>query len=309
MKISLVIPILYAPGNDLYKLAVQSVVAAWKKLPRRAGKSLSIALVFNQFPPNKKLPKIAISGVKIAVLTNALNKGFTGAVNDGVWFGAYQQQADWCLVLNDDATVDEEFFRRLIPELKSGRAIISCGVRNTDGSIQSAGLEYFPSGLTEPLTQFGKTPFFVGTVFFVSRSTVTQNFEQFGWLLANFFFAYAEDLELSVRLLRRRQKVYLHPEVLVTHLGSVTARRGSAFQLFWGYRNLLMTIILHWPVTRILMFLPWLIVGQLYCLIVLLAKGHWLVYPKIWFSIWKNREILKYYRQFYDQKLSDRYTI
>jgi GT2 family glycosyltransferase len=149
----------------------------------------------------------------------------------------------------------------------------------------------------------------VGTVFFVSRSAVEESIATFGWFLPEFFFAYAEDLELSIRLKRNKKTVYISPKVLVTHLGSVTAKRGSAFQLYWGFRNLLFVLFLHWPWQSILMWLPWLAAGQLFVLALLVSKGHWLVYPRIWWSVWKNRDMLRFYRTLYYEKLAHPYTI
>lgn len=308
MKISVVIPILYSPSNYLYRKAAKSLIASWEKWKRSTRHSLEIILVFNNFPPEKNFPNLKLRNTKVRILTNALNRGFTGAVNDGVWLAVYQQKADWCLVFNDDALADLGFFKNMIPELKSSRAVVSCGVKNTDGSLQNAGLTYFHSGLTEPLMRFTLTPFFSGTAFFVSAQTIRWSVEQFGWLLIEFFFAYAEDLELSIRLLKENKKTHIHPETLVTHLGSVTAKRGSAFQLYWGYRNLLFVIFIHWSWLRIVWSLPALLLGQLHMVAVLVLKGYWLSYPKILWSVWKNRAILKLYRKVFYEKLTHYYS-
>lgn len=309
MKISVVIPILYAPQNTLYKDAAASVLAAWKKRGARFRTAhLSMVFVFNSFPVDSKdiwKPR----GVKTDVLTNALNRGFTGAVNDGAEHAVSGQHADWCLVLNDDATVDADFFAELLPELTPSKSVISCGVRNKDKSIQSRGLEYNYSGLTQPLVTDTSASLFVGTVFFVSRSAIEENTNRFGWFLPEFFFAYAEDLEFSLRLKRDGKTVFISPKTLVTHLGSVTAKRGSAFQLYWGYRNLLCVLFLHWQWQHILIWLPWLIAGQFFIMALLISKRHWLVYPKIWWSVWKNRDILRFYRKLFNEKLPYPYTV
>lgn len=310
MNISLIIPILYAPDNTLYQQAVKSALQSWKKVVNSSRRhSLQIVLVFNQFPPSQPVPKLRLPKKQVKILTHSLNRGFTGAVNDGVWFATFHQRADWCLVLNDDATVDEDFFHQLLPELKPSRAVVSCGIRNPDDSLQSAGLIYGRTGLTRPLEHFSPTPYFVGTAFFVSRRTILHSIREYGWLLADFFFAYAEDLELSLRLRRANKKVFLYPKTLVTHQGSLTARRGSAFQLYWGYRNLLFLIALHWPTSKILLSLPQLLWGQVYMLGLLLVKGHWLTYPKIWWSVWKNRAILRYYRRIFYEKLPHYHSV
>lgn len=297
MKISVIIPILYSPSNVLYEEAVESISRAWKNRGKAAKLSrLEIILVFNNAPAGP-LPRQNKKSKKRTLLTSTLNRGFTGAVNDGVWWAVFRQHADWCLVLNDDAVVDSDFFSVLIPQLKKNRAVVSCGVRNFDGSLQSAGLQYGSTGLAHPLESFSLTDLFVGTAFFVSADIIKESTERYGWLLAEFFFAYAEDLELSLRLRKQGKRVVIFPKALVSHRGSITAQRGSAFQLYWGYRNLLMVVFLHWPVKKIVFLLPWLLLGQAYVLTLLFLKGHWFVYPKIWRSLWKNKAVIQLYRR------------
>ena len=309
MKIAVIIPILHSPKQQLYQMAVKSLAISWQKAKRPKKDILEVILVFNNFPPESAKPKLPSYKIKTTIITNALNRGFTGAVNDGVWLAVFRQKADWCLVINDDATVEKNFFLTMLPELKSSRAVVSCGVKNPNGSLQSAGLRYFRSGLTEPLTAFLQTPYFAGTIFFVSSAAARWSFKEFGWLLAEFFFAYAEDLELSIRLLRQGKKVFIFPQALAVHLGSVTAKRGSAFQLYWGYRNLLFTMLMHWSWPRIFLSLPSLFFGQLYILGMLFLKRHWLIYPKILWSLWKNLILLRLYRKNFYEKLTYPYSL
>ena len=185
----------------------------------------------------------------------------------------------------------------MIPQLKISRAVVSCGVRDKDGFDQSRGMNYFRSGLTSPLVENKKTPYFVGTVFFVSKKTVLWSFDKFGFLLMEFFFAYAEDLELSVRLKKANRKVFILKDNLITHLGSLTAKRGSAKQLFWGYRNLIFIILIHWSLFEIILFSPLLLLGQIYSIALLFKKRHFLVYPKIIWSVVKHRRVVLGYRR------------
>jgi GT2 family glycosyltransferase len=295
MKISVVIPVLYSPKNLVYKDAIKSILSSWKKSGQKKS-DLEIIVVFNQFDGKDfSLPKKNENN--IFYLKNRINRGFTGGVNDGVFYSIYSRSADWCLVTNDDVIFDESFFSKMIPQLKISRAVVSCGVRDKDGFDQSRGMNYFRSGLTSPLVENKKTPYFVGTVFFVSKKTVLWSFDKFGFLLMEFFFAYAEDLELSVRLKKANRKVFILKDNLITHLGSLTAKRGSAKQLFWGYRNLIFIILIHWSLFEIILFSPLLLLGQIYSIALLFKKRHFLVYPKIIWSVVKHRRVVLGYRR------------
>ena len=295
MKISIVIPVLYSPNNLVYEDAIKSILTSWKKFDQKKN-DLEIIVVFNQYSGEDfSLPKKTKNN--IFYLKNRINRGFTGAVNDGVFFSIYSRLADWCLITNDDVIFDENFFSKMVPQLKINRAVVSCGVMDKDGFIQSKGMNYFRSGLTSPLVENKKTPYFVGTVFFVSKKTVLWSFNKFGFLLIEFFFAYAEDLELSIRLKKTNKKIFILKDSLITHLGSLTAKRGSAKQLFWGYRNLIFIILIHWSLFEIILFSPLLLLGQLYSIALLFKKGHFLVYPKIIWSIIKHRRVLLGYRR------------
>jgi len=295
MKISVVIPVLYSPNNLVYEDAIKSILSAWKKSGQKKN-YLEIIVIFNQYSgKDLSLPKKTKNN--IFYLKNRINRGFTGAVNDGVFFSIYSRSADWCLVTNDDVIFDENFFSKMIPHLKMNKAVVSCGIRDKDGFIQSRGMKYFRSGLTKPLVGDEKTPYFVGTIFFVSKKTVLWSFNKFGFLLMEFFFAYAEDLELSIRLKKANRKIFILKDDLITHLGSLTAKRGSAKQLFWGYRNLIFIILIHWSLFEIILFSPFLLLGQLYSIALLFKKGHFLVYPGIIWSIIKYRGVLFSYRR------------
>jgi GT2 family glycosyltransferase len=313
MKLSIVIPVLYSSKNLWYLKAIDGIEKSWKKYLSTAKNKkvdLEIIVVFNQSQLNTKVSNPKLRGIDISILKHPLNKGFTGAVNDGAWQAFFQSKADWCLVLNDDTFLFDDFFIEIIPRLKNEYAVVSCGIANTDGSLQCSGINYLLGGLTKPAMKFSDNlKFFSGTAFIVSKETALWSFDTFGFLLINFFFAYAEDLELGVRLLRNKKKVYVHPKILLTHFGSVTAKRGSERQLYWGYRNLIFLMIVHWSSKRILTLLPFVFFAHIYIIGFLIYRGYFVTYPKIIGSIWKKRKILFFYRKQMNEKLASFYTI
>ncbi len=234
-------------------------------------------------------------------LQSRVNTGFTGAVNSAV-LANYQQDYDWFLVLNDDAVVKLDFFVSLTPLLrKKHYAVISCGVENESGHPESFGLIYHKNGLAFPLTDSKKisNEFFCGTAFLVSKECVQTHIEREGYFFHPLYFAYAEDLELSIRMKQYGEKMFIYPKTLVVHKGSQTAKRGSEFQLYYSYRNVLLTIFFHWSLRQIIFRLPWIIMGQCYCFLVTLKNKRLKIYLRIvWYFI-KNLHTLLFLRAKY----------
>lgn len=241
------------------------------------------------------------------LLKTSANIGFTGAVNSALLVNS-KSNFDWYLVLNDDAKLKEDFFRSLLPILnKKKYDVVSCGVENLQGEVESFGLKYSKTGLATPIIYSKEidNKVFCGTCFLISKKCVTRHLEEDGYLFHPLYFAYAEDLELSVRMKENNEKIYVFPEILVTHQGSQTAKRGSAFQLYYGYRNQLLTIFFHWSVGEIIFSAPWLVLGQLYCLGITIKKRHFKVYPRIiWFFIKNCRSLLFERKKLFEATIS-----
>ena len=272
---------------------------------RKDIRRLRVILVVNDMPPSvgsKILATVKKSNVE--VLFSGINKGFAQAVNDGICYARVIQKPDWYFVLNDDAIPS----RRLINCLSMQLCVhqydaISCKVLTRNKRIESVGLMYSPTGLAFPRRRDihdEETPLFTGTATFLSSERVERELSRCGYIFNPLFFAYAEDLELSLRILRDNGKIFITNECLIEHMGSQTAHRGSYIQLYHGYRNFLVTMYLMWKSSAIVLRLPLILAGQVYVMAISIWKGYFLLYPKIWWWIIQNRKSIAWQKRLYE---------
>lgn len=258
--------------------------------------------------------KISKEFKNIYVVGSQLNKGFTGGVNESLLWSFGHLRSNWYVVLNDDASVKLDFFERFLLEIKEGKPdIVSCGVEDMIGNSESFGLNYFVTGLAFPVRKLQHTEkknrnIFCGTCVWFSHQLTKDQLQKSGYLFNPLYFAYAEDLECSLRLHLQNKSITLIPEMLVTHQGSATAGRASSFQLYHGYRNLVLTMIFLWSKKRIAQNIVWILLGQLYILLHTFYKGYWFLYPRILWYIFKNRSELALQRNIYEKQIGYLYT-
>lgn len=308
IRIAIVIPFIYSSQK---LLALKNVLKRVSISAKRSGSiELAAVLIANrapqtivQNPPNNTTVMKNNRIKRLHFLWSSVNRGFSQAVNDGMLFAKYQWSPDWYLILNDDAFVSKRFFEYLIPQLASRLYdALSCRVLSPKGTTESVGLWYSPSGVALPRTGDKRptdTPIFTGVCTLLARKRVEKELANHGYVFNPLLFAYSEDLELSLRILRDGGKIHIDNDPLVTHLGSQTAKRGSFMQLSWSYRHWLAVILLHWSTREILTRLPFLLLGQIYIFSMSMYKGYWLLYPKIWWWIIQNRDIILWQRRQY----------
>lgn len=305
-RVAIIIPTLYQPQPQNLLECLVSLEKAVK--PAKNVLEPHFILVENHVPlsqDERSIERMMLNKTKIkpTVQANHINKGFTGAVNDGITYAQLRWAPDWYLVINDDAVVTPSFFRALFPLLQSGtNNLVSCKVIKPDGKVESVGLDCYPTGLAFPRTKdVGETTAipYCGTCFFLSKPTVEAQLNKYGYVLNPLYFAYAEDLELSLRILKDGGRIAISNTPLVVHQGSQTAKRGSWFQLYYGLRNWIFTIILLWPIRRILTHFPLLLLGQFYALLLTLRKGYIFLYPRIIWAVGRRMKILLYLRSRY----------
>ncbi len=297
--IGVVIPTLYRDSKVVYR-CLRSLK---KSLAEVNSEIILNVVIYNNEHPKESIPGLNTRKKKSPIhLYSHVNKGFVGAVNDSIQGYYTNYPCDWYLIINNDTVVRQDFFKRFLPYLRSKTSVISCQV--SDGNhCESSGLRYRRNGLAFPakarLSMNSETSLTTGTCFFISHREVKKQLSQFGYVLHPLYFAYAEDLELSLRVRQTGGTITILNSELITHSGSHTAKRGSKMQLYYGYRNLLLTIWLHWPTELVFMNIHYLLQGQLYVLGMLIYKQYWLLYPKIIWYLIKNRKTLNYCRTQY----------
>jgi GT2 family glycosyltransferase len=256
------------------------------------------------------------TNLQVQVMWSHNQIGFTGTVNQAVTVLSLEKKHDWLLVFNDDAVALPNFWTLTKKLAKQQTGIVSGGVLNWHGGIESVGVQANGWGMTLPITDVSfladqqtlspQKTLFSGTYFFVSVATVKQLLQLNGFFFFPLFFAYSEDFELGVRLHRLGLPISVVPKSLIKHKGSQTSKRGSSFQLFYGLRN-------DWFVHQLHQDLDWRFFAYLlryWCYVIMLCcyKGYWLLPAKIALSHWKNRATINFWRTLYDQQLPYHYS-
>lgn len=306
-RIAIIIPTQYTKTPKFLRRAISSVISAAK---RDTSTRLKFFIAVNGTPIDRielvrRRPYVS-GDAPLHIIESFENRGFCIAVNDAIYAARSSGVFDWFIIINDDAVMKKDFFIALHDALSSSvYDAVSCGVKTSRGVRESVGLRYTPVGLAFPRLRDirpDERALFVGTCVCVSESRVTREIHQHGYLFNPIFFAYAEDLELSLRIHRDGGKIYISNRDLLVHTGSHTAGRGSYFQLYHGYRNLVLIMFLLWSVRDAVIRSPLILLGQVYILGMSIYKKYFLLVPAIWWWIFKNREVIFWQRRHYAQR-------
>jgi GT2 family glycosyltransferase len=175
----------------------------------------------------------------LAFLPTAANLGYAGANNLGIEW-ARAQDADWVLVINNDAVADPLCVRRLVDAARDGERIAAVApliVRHDDprrvwfaggrhDRIRAIGVhEHWNEPVDRVLVVEGEgrrwrpCSFVSGCCLLLRRAAL----DEVGGFRAD-FFAYVEDLELSARLERRGWRVGWASEARLAHRVPRSAR-------------------------------------------------------------------------------------
>ena len=215
--------------------------------------------------------------IKYQLLSLNKNYGFAGAVNRGVEASKF----DWVLVCNNDLKIDNKwlfFINKALNNqnskiLNSKIAAISGTVLNYDGSrFESQGLKFHYSGKcdnisngqpysTTSLKNYSTTQLIWGA----SAALTLYNkkiFTQVGAFDEN-FFAYEEDVDLSLRLHNLGYTTLYVPQAISYHLGGATSSRMGNFRHRMDAKNWIYIILKNYSTTQLLIYFPFIFIERL----------------------------------------------
>ena len=187
------------------------------------------------------------------VISSDQNHGFAGGANRAI-AEARRQGARWVWLLNNDTEVSAEALPRLLATAQSERAAL-VGPRILDGSgdkiWHDGGGVRWPSGQPD-CPRLGETPpdptaaleveFVCGCAPLIDGEV----FESVGGFDER-YFAYYEDLDLSLRLRARGERTIHEPRAVIRHAGSASTGEGSPFTRYYSLRNRRLFRELHAP--------------------------------------------------------------
>ena len=197
----------------------------------------------------------------IQLIQNAVNRGFSGGVNDG----AKAARGRWLALLNPDAYAAPDWLERLVaaaeahPDVHAfaSRQLMAADPSRLDGLgdvMASAGFP-FRGGYTQPdpgTHCIGEVFSPCGGAMLIDRAL----FLEMGGFDER-LFCYCEDVDLGYRLRLAGQRTLVVPEAVVHHEGSAsTGGPRSDFAVFYGTRNRLWVFIKDTPPALLWLTLP-----------------------------------------------------
>jgi GT2 family glycosyltransferase len=195
----------------------------------------SIVIDNNSTDGSRELIRTEFPAVRL--IENPANLGFAAANNQG----ARLAEGRFLLFLNSDTLVHPGTLAGAVAfmEQHPEAGIMGCRTLNSDGSLQATAFA-FPSKLrifayVSGLNRFFKisrftdhsalcTPDYVQGSFLVIRKDV---FEKCGGF-DEFFFLYAEETDLCLRIKAAGLAVYYYPDISITHFGGGSSKNSLA---------------------------------------------------------------------------------
>jgi GT2 family glycosyltransferase len=222
----------------------EAFFAALSSLKAQASVDASIVVVDNASQAAER-ERLAAEFGQTRVVTFSRNLGFAGAANEGI----ARTRSPFVLLLNNDAVLAPDYVARLAARLTFDdrlAAVQGLVLTGDGGQVDTAGLDWNRRGEAVPLlagTSPGQAPKDVFEVSGVSatatlyRRAALQSVAPHGEVFERSFFAYYEDVDLSLRLSRAGWRFACDPAALCRHEGSRTGRRTPARRALWTARN------------------------------------------------------------------------
>jgi len=217
-----------------------------------------IILVDNNSKDNslKIFEKIIPKSFNYRILLNSKNRGFAGAVNQGIEKSKYE----YVVLLNNDLTMEKNWFQLISKTIKNNKnskvATFFGTVLNKDGTkFESQGLEFFYRGKAKNISNgqdFHKSDFLksdklksetsswgASAALVVYKKNILEKVSFFD----EDFFAYEEDVDLALRLHNLKYKTLYIPKAISYHLGGGTSSKMGIFRYKMDAKNWIYIII------------------------------------------------------------------
>ncbi|HEY3124895.1 MAG TPA: glycosyltransferase family 2 protein [Thermoanaerobaculia bacterium] len=218
--------------------------AALSSLKAQAGVDASIVVVDNASKPAER-ERLAREFGESRIVAFSRNLGFAGAANEGI----ARTRSLFVLLVNNDAVLAADYVARLTARLAldDRLAAVQGLVLNEDGRrVDTAGLDWNRRGEAVPILAGASPEEAPNAVFEVSgvsatatlyRRAALESVAPYGEIFERSFFAYYEDVDLSLRLGRAGWRFACDPRAVARHEGSRTGRRTPVRRALWTARN------------------------------------------------------------------------
>nr|WP_320023833.1 glycosyltransferase family 2 protein [uncultured Acetobacterium sp.] len=214
--------------------------------------------------------KIIKTYKQVTLLENPVNSGFDKSVNQGI----LASSGKYCLLLNNDVVVDQDFVKYLYLHIEESAKIFSVSAKMIRfyerDKLDDAGDFYnilgwgYKRGDGKLLKSYD-TPspvFSTCAGAGIYRRTVLDKIGLFD----EDFFAYMEDVDISYRGLIYGYKNRYEPKAICYHIGSATTAEGqkySPFKVQISARNNIYVAYKNMPILQLIINSPFLLTGFL----------------------------------------------
>ncbi len=222
-----------------------ALFAALRSLEGQTGIDLSIVVIDNGSALAER-ERLSRECPEVRVVPFSRNLGFAGAANEGI----ARTRSPFIFLLNNDAVLEPDYIARLAGrlELDDRLAAVQGLVETADGSrVDSAGLDWNDRREAMPLlggcdpAEVPRRVFEVAgvsaTAALYRRTALDAVVAPGGEVFDSSFFAYYEDVDLSLRLRRAGWRFACDPAAIARHEGSRTGSRTPWKRAKWLARN------------------------------------------------------------------------
>ena len=217
---------------------------------------------------------------KVTLIQLDRNYGFAGGVNRGI-NQALQEGAEFIALFNNDAVAEPDWLGQLLAAAKehpdagivTGKLLNFAGTHfDTTGDYYSIWGFPYPRGRDEAdQGQFDQPEYVCGATGGASLYRAAM-LRQVG-LFDESFFAYYEDVDLSLRAQLQGWKVYYQPTAVARHRTGSTSSKISGFARYHSIKNFYYLYIKNMPGSLFWRYLPRFVVAGLLMLANSLKRG------------------------------------
>ena len=228
----------------------EALFEAIRSLRHQTEIDLSLVVVDNDSEPQER-ERLAREAPEARVVTFSRNLGFAAAANEGI----LRTRSPFVLLVNNDAVLAPDYTARLAARLElDDRLAAVQGLVLEKGSsrIDTAGFRWNDRGEAVPVLRGEEARRVHPTAFEVPgvsatavlfRRAALEEVARHGHFFDDRFFAYYEDVDLSLRLKRAGWRFACDPQAVAWHEGSRTGRRTPFRRAVWTARNRWRTLV------------------------------------------------------------------
>jgi GT2 family glycosyltransferase len=222
----------------------ESLFSAVHSIRSQVDVDLSIVVVDNASRPEER-ERLTAEAPNVRIVSFSRNLGFAAAANEGI----ARTRAPFVLLVNNDAVLAPDYAARLAARLALDErlaAVQGVVLEQSGERVDTAGLEWNDRGEALPVlggedaSEMPRAVFEVtgvsATAALYRRDALTR-VAPHGRVFDDRFFAYYEDVDLSLRLARAGWRFACEPQAIARHEGSRTGRRTPFRRAVWTARN------------------------------------------------------------------------